>query len=871
MVCGWFPRGSAPVLDRDRTRASPAVVERQRGPRPVGLARAPVVEFCPSASVRSGWTAVTGRRPAPVRRPVQQIAGMLRIVDRYIVREVVPPLLISLLVLTFVLEIPPIADQAEKLIAKGVPWPIIFKVLATLLPQALAVTIPMALLVGLLIGFGRLSGDREFVALQACGVSLYRLLRPVAVLALVCWAATSWVIIVALPNANQAFREITYSIVASRAASDVKPRVFFDDFPKQVLYVQDVAADGEWRGVFLADTQRADQTVTYFAQRGRLALEKSRRLVALVLENGTRHTIVEDKPDGYQATTFSRMVLTMDPETVFPRSTIMRGDREMTISQLHQQIQQSNKLGLSSKDPEMEIQKKFSIPVACLVFALIGLALGVTNRKDGKLSSFVLGLGVIFVYYVFMWTGQSMAKGGQMAAWFAPWLPNVLLGVAGVLALLWRARSADRPLRITAAVAEAAGEGGRGGGPDLGGGGRAGAPGGSCWWCGCRRSTSPARTSSTCTSARMYLRLFVLGFLGLLGIFYISTFIDLSDKLFRGQATMSMLFQYFYFATPQFVYYVIPISALVATLVTIGLLTRNSELAVMKACGISLYRAAVPLVVFGVIASGVLFTLEEHVLATANQKAETLHGIMKGYPPRTLDVMNRHWVVGRQGDIYHYGLFDPQKDRFDRLSIYHVDTSAWRLSALTYAATAAVTPVREADGSVGTGWLARNGWVRTFTPPPPARRRARGPEAAATGWTPFGARRLDLEPAGYFKTETPDAEQMTYTQLKHYIEQLRASGFYVVPYVVALQRKVAFPFVTIIMTLLAVPFAVSTGRRGAMYGIGLGVVLAVTYWMMLSFFVAIGSGGLLTPVLAAWAPNLLFGAGAAYLLLTVRT
>ena len=869
MVCGRFPRGSAQSAAAAGPATPLAVVRRPHGPRSVGLARAPVVEFCPLASVRNGWPAVTGRRPAPVRRPVQQIAGMLRIVDRYIVREVVPPLLISLLVLTFVLEIPPIADQAEKLIAKGVAWPIIFKVLATLLPQALAVTIPMALLVGLLIGFGRLSGDREFVALQACGVSLYRLLRPVAVLALLCWAATSWVIIVALPNANQAFREITYSIIASRAASDVKPRVFFDDFPKQVLYVQDVAGDGEWRGVFLADTQRADQTVTYFAQRGRLALDRSRRLVALVLENGTRHTIVEDKPDGYQATTFSRMVLTMDPETVFPRSTIMRGDREMTIPQLHQQIQQSNKLGLSSKDPEMEIQKKFSIPVACLVFALIGLGLGVTNRKDGKLSSFVLGLGVIFVYYVFMWTGQSMAKGGQMAAWFAPWLPNVLLGVAGVLALLWRARSADRPLRITlpwvkrrakadaAAAPSPAAAGGRAGGIVL-----------------VVRVPSfhlPRPHILDLYVARMYVRLFVLGFLGLLGIFYISTFIDLSDKLFRGQATMSMLFQYFYFATPQFVSYVIPISALVATLVTIGLLTRNSELAVMKACGISLYRAAVPLLVFGVIASGVLFTLEEHVLATANQKAETLRGIMKGYPSRTLDVMSRHWVVGRQGDIYHYGLFDPQKDRFDRLSIYHVDTRDWRLSSLTYAATAAATPVREADGRVGTGWLARSGWVRTFTPAPAARRRARGAEAMTTGWTPFGARRLDLEPAGYFKTETPDAEQMTYTQLKHYIEQLRASGFYVVPYVVALQRKVAFPFVTIIMTLLAVPFAVSTGRRGAMYGIGLGIVLAVTYWMMLSFFVAIGSGGLLTPVLAAWAPNLLFGAGAAYLLLTVRT
>ncbi|HVC18916.1 MAG TPA: LPS export ABC transporter permease LptF [Vicinamibacterales bacterium] len=789
---------------------------------------------------------------------------MFRTVDRYIVREIIPPLLISLLVLTFVLEIPPLADQAEKLIAKGVAWPIILRVLATLLPQALALTIPMALLVGLLIGFGRLSADREFVALQACGVSLYRLLRPVAILALACWAAASYVIIVALPNANQAFREITYGIIASRAASDVKPRVFFDDFPQQVLYVQDVTADGRWHGVFLADTQQPDRTVVYFAKTGRLALDRVHRKVAMVLDDGTRHTTVADKPDSYQAMAFKQFVLTLDPQAVFPRSTLMRGEREMTIQQLHQQIQQSNKLGLSSKDPEMEIQKKFSIPVACLVFALIGLALGASSRRDGKLSSFVVGVAVIFVYYVIMWMGQAMATGGQMSPGLAPWLPNIVLGAFGVVAILWRARSADQPLRIAlplrrrqpadgTAAASPADRTARGGRVVL--------------VVKIPSFSFPRPHLLDLYVAKQYLRVFALGFLGLLGIFYISTFIDLSDKLFKGQATMAMLLQYFYYATPQFVYYVIPITTLVATLVTVGLLTKNSELAVMKACGISLYRVALPLVLFGALASGTLFTLEEHVLAASNRRADTLHGIMKGYPPRTLDVMNRHWVVGRHGAIYHYGLFDPRRDEFDHLTIYQVDPQAWRLTGMTFASRVASVPVRTAGGGLEMMWDARDGWVRRFGAAAPGRRG--DPHVGA--WTRFSERRLDLEPAGYFKTAPPDAEQMTYSQLKRYIGQLRAAGFYVVPYVVALQKKIAFPFVAVIMTLLAVPFAVSTGRRGAMYGIGIGIVLAVTYWIMLSFFIAVGSSGVLTPLLAAWAPNLLFGAGAAYLLLTVRT
>ena len=128
-----------------------------------------------------------------------------------------------------------------------------------------------------------------------------------------------------------------------------------------------------------------------------------------------------------------------------------------------------------------------------------------------------------------------------------------------------------------------------------------------------------------------------------------------------------------------------------------------------------------------------------------------------------------------------------------------------------------------------------------------------------------------LEPAAYFDTQQPDERFMSYSQLRTYTAGLRASGFDVSGQLVALERKLSFPFVTIVMTLLAVPFAVTTGRRGAMYGIGVGIVLAISYWVAISIFAALGTGGVMTPVLAAWAPNLLFGAGAGYLLLTVRT
>ncbi|HET6958107.1 MAG TPA: LptF/LptG family permease, partial [Vicinamibacterales bacterium] len=140
----------------------------------------------------------------------------MQIFDRYVVREVVLPFALSLLLLTFLLIIPPILKDAYPLIAKGVDALVVAKVLVMLLPQALAISIPMAVLLGLLIAFGRLSADREFVAMQSCGVSIYRLLRPLAVVAFAAMAATAYVMIEARPDANQAFREIVFKEVASR-------------------------------------------------------------------------------------------------------------------------------------------------------------------------------------------------------------------------------------------------------------------------------------------------------------------------------------------------------------------------------------------------------------------------------------------------------------------------------------------------------------------------------------------------------------------------------------------------------------------------------------------------------------------------------
>src|ERR671918_1538005 len=178
---------------------------------------------------------------------------MLKILDRYVLRELMAPFGLSLLLLTFALEIPPILQHGEVLIAQGASWDIVVRVLATLVPQALGITIPMALLIGILITLGRLSGDREIVAMEACGVSLGRLLRPLMLFGLIATAATTYVMIVALPAANQEFREIAFKQTMARGETKVKPRVFYTAFPNLVIYVREVTPGVGWSDVMVSD------------------------------------------------------------------------------------------------------------------------------------------------------------------------------------------------------------------------------------------------------------------------------------------------------------------------------------------------------------------------------------------------------------------------------------------------------------------------------------------------------------------------------------------------------------------------------------------------------------------------------------------
>ena len=794
----------------------------------------------------------------------------MKTLDRYLIREVLPPLFLSLLIFTFILCLPPIMEQLEALVAKGVPWGTAARMLLTLVPQALGLTIPMALLVGLLIGLGRMSGDREAVALLACGVSPYRLLRPVLVLAMAAGVIHLYVMIWAIPDANQTFRQLSYDVISKKVENDVHPQVFFEDFPNWVLYARDVPqGGGGWKDVLVADTSKPEAPILYMARRGRLVLNRAEQTVVLVLEDGTRYSSAG--PDGKEINTFrfeTELYVKLDPNSVFPRAELLRGNNELSIADLWKQAEDKLAHGQPAHQEMESIQQRYSFPAACLVFAIIGVALGLSVARDGKLAGFVVGIAVIFAYYVLLYMAQAVTKGyysgdlggtrpllvGQLSRWW----PNIILLPFGVMALIWRARWAEGRIpfrsvvKLTGAVKAWIDRRRAAADPDAS---------------GTRDPHAPTRRRGTVIVIRvprmswllpnildryisaMYLRAAALSFAALIGIFYISTFIDKTDKLLKGQATGSMIVQLLGYMTPQFVYYVIPLSALLSVLVTFGVLSRSSELSVMKACGISLYRIAAPLLLLALVWSAVLYGLEQRIMARANQRAEALDAAIRGISSRTSNPLLRRWVVARDGAIYHYDAFDAVSKSILNLTVYRPVKDGWALESQLYSMHA-----RYEDGQ----WIGAKGWEQNFT-------------MNKGGYAAFPHRTIPLEAPEYFETAAPLAEMMTVPQLRRYIDELSASGFNVVPLTIDLQKKLAFPFVTVVMTLLAIPFGMTTGKRGTLYGIGVGIVLALCYWIVMGAFGAIGKAGVLAPVMAGWAPNILAAGSAAYLLLTART
>lgn len=374
-------------------------------------------------------------------------------IHRYIAREIAVPALLGLLIFTFVLLMGRILKLVELVVNKGVPLGEILQLFAYLLPAFLVITLPLAFLLGVLLGFGRLSADNEVVALRASGIPIYGMLRPVLLLAVICSLITGWLTLYGEPAGQNAFRDQVFEIASSRANVGILPRVFNDEFDGLVLYAGEVdERQGQMRGVFISDERIGATPAVILASRGRVISDQEQRILTLRLENGTIHRRpVDKKADTYQVIGFTTYDINLNMgQQLTDGSGRQKKLREFPLPELWSKLQ-SAQTAQERRLLSVELHKRFALPLAPLVFALVGVPLGIRSQRSGKGGGFATALAIFMAYYICATFAETLALESAFPIVATLWAPNLLFLSAGLLLLRQAAEERSLPLleRVT--------------------------------------------------------------------------------------------------------------------------------------------------------------------------------------------------------------------------------------------------------------------------------------------------------------------------------------------------------------------------------------------------------------------------------------
>jgi LPS export ABC transporter permease LptG len=496
------------------------------------------------------------------------------------------------------------------------------------------------------------------------------------------------------------------------------------------------------------------------------------------------------------------------------------------------------------------------LPVASLLFALLSLPLGVSRVRSGKGAGFAISLGIVLLYYLLFTVGLEQSRDGRIPAWIGMWGGNAVILVWVIVAffrmsrpasasfwgsLIDRLRGLASRLRrskrtgVTATRAEAA-------------------------------AAEPARLPHRRLSflldryvGQLYLRTLALSLASTYLIFTLLELKGLIDATLERKQPAVLILVYFKFFFPGVLIFALPFASMIAAVVTLTVMGRNGEITAMKAAGISARRICLPIFVLAAISCATLHLVQDRIAPETNRRAQAIKDQIQGRNPRTYGwTPGGRWMFGSEGRLYHYRLFDPQNLRFQGLSVYRIDLARARVLEQWFCASA------QWDGST---WDAGKGWYRSFPAP-----------ATVGDYRTFDHENIaNFDPPESFTRKertlvTSDLpEQTSIQELRDEIDVLAKGGYDTTRLNVEFWQKtssVATPLVTV---LLGLPFAFKVGRRGSMYGVGVGLILAIVFWAIAAISNALGLETILPPFLSAWAPNILFAAVGAYLLLFIPT
>lgn len=767
--------------------------------------------------------------------------------DRYVALEILAPTGVAFLAYTGFMLIRGLFQFAGLILQSERPFADLVFVLGLSLPHIVVLTIPVSFLLGLLVGVGRLSADSELVALRSAGVDLVRLFRPIGFLAVGLWAVCLVVMVGFVPRANQLLYTRRLQLSTLAVAQRIQPGVFSAELAGRRIYVEGASSDRRsLRGVIVAD--RSDPAVgerLTVAGEGFLESEESEGRLWLRLREASTYRVWNEGASDERAGSPEQRVLLVDTD---PRR---RADRLPYEKQLREQ-ELGELLRRASGGPDgtqkrlawVEIHKKFALPFACLVFGLIGLPLGFVNRRGGRAAGFAVSVAIVLFYYVLLAMGEARAIDGSLSPFLAMWLPNLVLTGIGIWGLVRIRR--DRPLvelpelpRLFAARLSPADLPRDAGSPGVA---RRERP----------RRVLPATFLLDRYVARRFLSLFVLVLLSIAVLYLVVDFMEISDDIAKTRPPAQLLVRYGEARLAPLLKDVVPYAFLVAALVAMAGMVRASETTALLAHGVSLHRSAASLYL---LAAGVgvgLFFFAERIVPRSAVEAERLREMILGRPPVTQSGA-APWLRGDDGRFFTASAVDTERRTVAGLVVVRVDPS-------TFAVLSRVDAPR-ARWLAGRGFVVEDGWIRRY---------GRSGDAL----------RGRLE-SGYL-VEAPEAERvllagrldpslMTNGELARFIGDRRRAGADVSALATDLYQRYALVLAGLLLTLLGLPYAYRFGKRGAVAGIGVALLIGLAYLAFSSVTGRLGASGSLSPLLAAWGPNVVFGLWAAWGLLGVRT
>ncbi|MBF6570620.1 MAG: LPS export ABC transporter permease LptF [Candidatus Binataceae bacterium] len=348
----------------------------------------------------------------------------IRIIDRYVAREVAGPLMLGVALLTFALVTGRLLKLTEMVVNRGVSLGEVFSIIGYIMPAFLELTFPMAVLLGVLLGFGRMSAEQEITAARSCGISLYRLAVPVLAIGVLVWAIAGWFAFSVRPWSNQHLSDLLYHISRTRTTAGLKEKVFNHTFPGIVLYVDHISPDnGSLHGVMISDDRTRGQHSSIIAREGLVLPDKNRETVTLRLFAGSVFGMDSEKGASH-ITSFKVYDLNLQPDAAL--SFADRAPDQMSYGTLLQTIAKARAAGRPNYLAETELAGKYTIPFASVLFALLGIPLGLKPARGGQSERFGVSIALFFFYYAMMRVGENLAQGGRLSAFAAMGIPDLL-------------------------------------------------------------------------------------------------------------------------------------------------------------------------------------------------------------------------------------------------------------------------------------------------------------------------------------------------------------------------------------------------------------------------------------------------------------